>query len=196
MLTYAPALRSGIDFSDLHSYPDIGERTWSGYQKQRLFRNLGDGTFADVAAAAGVDNDLDGRGIGVADLDRDGRLDLVQTNARQPSLLYRNVSGGTGRWIALRLTGGEGSNRDAVGARVTVRAGGGSWIREVDGGNGYASQSSLTVHVGLGAAERVDAVEVRWPSGRVETIEGRDGASAVPLDRITELVEGRGIVAR
>ena len=86
-----------VDFSDLHSYPDIGDHTWSGYQRQRLFRNLGDGTFAEVAAQARVDNDLDGRGVAVADLDRDGLLDLVQTNARQPSLLFRNVSQGTGR---------------------------------------------------------------------------------------------------
>ncbi|HEX6203282.1 MAG TPA: VCBS repeat-containing protein, partial [Thermoanaerobaculia bacterium] len=73
-------LTPDVDFSSVHSYPDIGDRTWSGYQKQRLFRNLG-GTFTDVAAAAGVDNDLDGRGLGVADFDRDGRLDLLQTNA-------------------------------------------------------------------------------------------------------------------
>ncbi len=179
-----------VDFSDLHSYPDIGDHTWSGYQRQRLFRNLGDGTFADVAAQAGVDNDLDGRGVAVADLDRDGRLDLVQTNARQPSLLFHNVSPGAGHWLALALTGGDGSNRDAIGTRVTVTAGDVTWIRELDGGNGYAGQSSKVVHVGLGKVERLDAVEIRWPSGRVETWRGGDGASALAVDRFHEIHEG------
>ena len=192
---YIPALLQtiltpDIDFSDIHSYPDIGDRTWSGYQKQRLFHNLGDGTFAEVAAAAGVDNDLDGRGVAVADLDHDGRLDLVQTSARQPSLLYHNVGTGGGHWLELRLTGGAGSNRDAVGARVVVSAGGERWLREVDGGNGYAAQSSLTVHVGLGDVAKVDTVEVRWPSGRVERFAGRDGASALAVDKIHEIHEG------
>jgi len=193
----------GVDFSDVRSYPDIGDMTWSGYQRQRLFRNLGDGTFADVAAAAGVDNDLDGRGVAVADFDGDGRLDLVQSSARQPSLLYHNVSPGSGHWVAFRLTGGAGSspgstsNRDAVGARVTVQAGGQSWIREVNGGNGYAAQSSLVVHVGLGSVEHVESVTVRWPSGRVERLEsGDDGTPPVAVDRLTEIVEGKGAVSR
>jgi len=181
-----------VDFSDLHSYPDIGNHTWSGYQRQRLFRNLGDGTFAEVAAEAGVDNDLDGRGVAVADLDRDGRLDLVQTNANQPSLLFHNVSEGTGHWLDLRLVGGTGSNRDAVGARVTVRSGDETWIREVDGGNGYAGQSTLELHFGLGRAETVDSVEIRWPSGRVETMRGEDGAAALPVDRLTVIEESAG----
>ncbi|HEX2162325.1 MAG TPA: CRTAC1 family protein [Thermoanaerobaculia bacterium] len=174
----------GVDFADLRSYPDIGDRTWSGYQRERLFRNLG-GTFVDVAAAAGVDADLDGRGVGVADLDRDGRLDLVQTNADQPSLLYRNVSTGTGHWVALELVGTR-SNREAIGARVTLTAGGVRQVQEVDGGNGYASQSSLRLHFGLGAAVRVERIEVRWPSGLVEVVEG------VEVDRSTRVVEGEG----
>ena len=67
-----------MDFSDLESYPDIGEMTWSGYQKQRLFHNLG-GTFKEIGAQAGVDTNLDGRGIGVGDFDNDGLLDFLQT---------------------------------------------------------------------------------------------------------------------
>jgi len=191
-------IRPDVDFSDLDSYPDIGGRTWSGYQRQRLFRNQGDGTFAEVGAAAGVDNDLDGRGIAVADFDRDGRLDLVQTNADQPSLLFRNVSPAGGRWVQLDLAGAgppEGSNRDAIGARVTLSAGGETWLREVDGGNGYAGQSSLRLHFGLGDVARVDAVEIRWPSGRIERIAAPEGGSAVALDAITRIAEGHGVVA-
>lgn len=191
----------GVDFSDLDSYPDIGERTWSGYQPQRLFRNLGDGTFREMAAEAGVANDLDGRGIGVADFDSDGRLDLLQTNARQPSLLYRNVTGDAGRWLELRLVGAGvaagGSNRQAIGARVTVTTRGGErFLRQVNGGNGYASQSTTRLHFGLGDAEAVERVEIRWPRGprgQVEVLEAEEGRPPVPLDAVVRIEEGEGV---
>jgi hypothetical protein len=183
-------LRPGVDFADLASWPAIGRRSWSGYQRKRLFRNLGGGAFADVAAAAGVDNDRDGRGIAVADFDGDGLLDLFQTNAGQESLLYMNRSPRGGRWLGLRLVG-VGSNRDAIGARVTVTLPGGErLVRELDGGNGYSSQSSKTVHFGLGPldarVELVGSVEIRWPSGRAERV-------SVPLDRVSTVREGSGV---
>jgi hypothetical protein len=177
-------LTPGVDFADLGSWPPIGDRSWSGYQQTKLFRNLGTQSFREMAAAAGVDNDLDGRGLGVGDFDGDGRLDFVQTNAGQPALFYRNASPPGGAWIELRLVGTR-SNRDAIGARVTVTAGGARWIAEVDGGNGYASQSARRLHFGLGAARRVDAVDIRWPSGRVERVR-------VPIDRATTIREGEG----
>ena len=176
-----------VDFSNLDNWPAIGEMTWSGYQKKKLFRNLAGDLFKETAGAAGVDNDLDGRGVAVADFDHDGRLDFYQTNADQPALLYRNRTEPVGHWIELKLTGTK-SNRDAIGSRVVIRAGGKSWIREVDGGNGYASQSTTRVHVGLGALDKVDSVEIRWPSGQKETV-------TVPVNRITHIEEGRGVVA-
>jgi ASPIC and UnbV/FG-GAP-like repeat len=181
-------LTPGVDFTDLGAWPPIGSMSWSGYQRSKLFRNLGTQAFKEMAAAAGVDDDLDGRGIGVGDFDNDGRLDLLVTNSAQPSLLYRNVSPGDGGWIELRLVGTR-SNRDAIGARVRVEAAGGSWVAEVDGGNGYAGQSSRVLHFGLGAARKVDAVEVRWPSGLRERF-------TVPVDRITTLREGDGEAER
>jgi len=174
----------GIDFTDVNNWPPIHDMSWSGHQKKKLFRNLGDQTFKEMAAEAGVDNDLDGRGIGVADFDNDGLLDLYETNVDQPSLLYHGVSTPHGHWIELKLVGTK-SNRDAIGARVTVRAGANTWIREVNGGNGYASQSSKRVHVGLGAATKIDSLVVRWPSGRVESF-------TVPVDKISTLKEGEG----
>jgi hypothetical protein len=177
----------GIDFTDIRKWPAIGNRSWSGYQKKKLFRNLGDQSFKEVSAEAGVDNDLDGRGIAVADFDADGLLDLYQTNADQRSLLYRGIPSAQppqGHWVELKLVGTK-SNRDAVGARVTVRAGRQALLREVNGGNGYAGQSSKRVHVGLGAATRIDSLEVRWPSGRIERF-------AVPVDTLSTLQEGEG----
>jgi len=177
-------VRPGVDFSDVSSWPAIGNRTWSGYQHKKLFRNVGGHAFREVGAAAGVDNDRDGRGVGLADFDNDGRLDWFQTNANQPSLLYRNVTAGAGHWIELTLIGTK-SNRDAIGARVTVETATGKLIREVNGGNGYASQSSLRVHVGLGRDTVVRSVRIRWPSGIVDTV-------AAPIDRMTTVREGEG----
>jgi hypothetical protein len=179
---------ASLDITDINNWPDIGNRTWSGYQRKRLFRNLGNGSFKDVAPDAGVNNNLDGRGIGVADFDNDGRLDLVQTNADQPLLLYHNVSERPGGWIELKLIGTR-SNRDAIGARVRLESGGISQIREVDGGNGYAGQSTRRVHFGLGSAAKIDRLEIMWPSGLKETV-------TVPINRVTYIEEGRGVVAR
>ena len=180
-------IRPGVDFSDVASYPAIGDMSWSGYQKSKLFRNLRGQAFKEIAGAAGVDDDGDGRGIGMADFDHDGRLDLYVTNADQPSLLYRGATAGAGHWVQVRLAGTR-SNRDAIGARLTIEAGGATLIREVDGGNGYAGQSSKRLHFGLGAAERIDAATVRWPSGLVERFE-------LPVDRIVTVVEGEGRAA-
>ncbi|HVT60585.1 MAG TPA: CRTAC1 family protein [Thermoanaerobaculia bacterium] len=178
----------GIDFTDVNSWPDIGDMSWSGFQRKKLFRNLGSQAFKEMAHEAGVDNDLDGRGIGVADFDNDGRLDYVQTNANQPSLLYRNVTSPVGNWIELKLVGTR-SNRDAIGARVTAKAGGALLIREVDGGNGYSSQSSKRVHIGLGTAAKIDSLEIRWPSGLREQV-------TVPINRISYVKEGSGVVEK
>ena len=177
-----------VDFSDLNNWPDIQDMTWSGYQKKKLFHNLSGDLFKEISGPAGVDNEMDGRGVGVSDFDNDGRLDFYQTNADQPALLYHNQTGSTGNWIGMRLTGTQ-SNRDAIGARLTIRAGGQTWIREVDGGNGYASQSTTRIHVGLGSAAKVDSVAIRWPSGATETV-------SVPLNQITSIEEGKGVIAQ
>jgi ASPIC and UnbV/FG-GAP-like repeat len=175
-------VKPGVDFSDLRSWPAIGNRTWSGYQRKKLFRNVGGQAFEEIAAAARVDNDRDGRGIGLGDFDNDGRLDWIQSNANQPALMFHNVTRGSGHWIELKLIGTR-SNRDAIGARVTVETPSRTLTREVNGGNGYASQSSTRVHVGLGADVLVRAIRVRWPSGLVERV-------AAPVDRITTVREG------
>lgn len=155
----------GIDFTNVHNWPAIGKMTWSGYQKKKLFRNLDGHTFKEISAAAGVDNDKDGRGLAMADFDKDGRLEFFQANANQEPIFYRNVTTAAGNWIQLDLVGTT-SNRDAIGARVTVKLVSGKiLIREVDGGNGYASQSQRRIHVGVGPDTAIDSIEIRWPSG-------------------------------
>jgi hypothetical protein len=191
---YVPVLgkvimQPGFDFSNLDAWPDIGDMTWSGHQRKKLFRNAGNGTFQEIGALAGVDNDLDGRGLGVADFDNDGRLDYFQTNRDQPSLLYHNRTAPAGNWLELKLAGTK-SNRDAIGARVTLRAGGLRLLREVNGGNGFESQSSTRLHFGLGAAARIDELEIRWPSGLVEKLP----PAALAVNRIYRVEEGKGVV--
>lgn len=186
---YIPVLvkmitRPGVDFTNVYSWPNIGNMSWSGYQKKKLFRNLGNGSFQETAALAGVDNDKDGRGLAIADFDNDGLLDIYQTNADQFSLLYHGVTEGAGNWLELKLAGTR-SNRDAIGARITVRADGHTYIREVDGGNGYAGQSSTRAHIGIGRATTVDSVQIHWPSGLVEKIDP-------PVNRLTYVTEGKG----
>jgi hypothetical protein len=154
-----------------------------------MFRNLGWENFKEISAEAGVDNDRDGRGIGIADFDNDGRLDIFQTNANQPALLYRSVTQGAGNWVQFLLTGVK-SNRDAIGARIQVTAGGLTQIREIDGGNGYAGQSMRRAHFGIGNAPKIDAVEIRWPSGMVQKI------SPPPINSLCKVVEGQGVTPK
>lgn len=176
----------GIDFTDVNNWPNIGNMTWSGYQRKKMFRNLGNQAFKEISAEAGVDNDLDGRGIGMGDFDNDGLLDFYQTNADQKSLLYRGRTQGAGNWVQMKLIGAK-SNRDAIGARVTLTAGGLTQIREVNGGNGYAGQSSLRLHFGVGRASKLDAVEIQWPSGLTEKVN-------LGVNKIHYVQEGKGVV--
>jgi hypothetical protein len=140
---------------------------------------------------SGTANELDGRGIGVGDLNNDGALDMYQTNANQPALLFRGQPIHAGNWVELKLMGTT-SNRDAIGARVTVWAGGDSFMREINGGNGYSGQSSTRVHVGIGRATRLDRVSIRWPNGQLEELPPSQVATL--LNRFVYVREGKGVI--
>ena len=176
-------LRREADLADIRNWPPMGGKSLSGYQRSRFFRNRGDGLFEEVAARLGADSERDGRGIAAADFDRDGRLDLFVANADSEPHLYRNRIAPAGRWIAFELEGRR-SNRDAIGARLRATSGGRTRLRFVDGGNGFASQSSRRVHFGLGHAEAVERLEVRWPSGLEQTF------GPLPAGRLYRIVEG------
>jgi hypothetical protein len=177
-----------VDLADARSWPPMGKKTLSGYQKKKLFHNERGQIFVDHAARHGVDSTRDGRGVAVADFDNDGRLDMFVANANAAPFLYRNVAPRGPHWAQFVLEG-RASNRAGVGAQVRVTAGGRTQLRMVDGGNSFAAQSTARVHVGLGAAATIDAVEVRWPSGQKQTFE------KLPADRIVRIVEGAKAVA-
>ena len=158
------------------SYDFVGENSWNGYEHNCLFANVGDGQFVDVARPSGADGIGDGRGVAVADFNADGRLDLaINNNAQRPTLYLNRLD--AGNWLRLKLIGSS-SNRDAVGARVALTlagAGAGKTLtRWVEAGSGYASQSAFPVHFGLGDSERVEQVEITWPSGGVTRLAGAD----------------------
>jgi len=133
-----------------------------------LFRNLGDGSFADITATLGG-GAFDGRGVAFADFDNDGDLDLVVTaDMNEPSRLWRNDSPTGHHWLGLRLFGTK-SNRSAIGARVVVKTSEGSYVQEVSGGAGRGSQNSLPLEFGLGSATLIEELTIRWPSGTVQT---------------------------
>ena len=161
---------------------NIGQNSLNGYERKVLFRNNGDGTFTDVAFVNGADRPEDGRGLSVFDYDRDGQLDLLIRNFRQPAVLLHN-QGHSGHWLQLKLVGVR-SNRDAVGARVRIRTDAGLQSRSVTAGSAYLSGSSLVQHFGLGPAARVATVDIDWPSG------ARTHLQDVPADHRYTMVEG------
>lgn len=141
-------------------------------QEDVLLRNLGGGRLEDVSLDAGecFRRPTMGRGAAVGDLDDDGDPDLViAVLAGRPVLLRNDFQTGN-HWLVLRLVG-HASNRDAVGARVTVETAAGSQVREVMSATGYLSSGDRRLHFGLGAATEARRVTVRWPSGRVTTLE-------------------------
>lgn len=165
----------------------LGQNSLNGRERNCLFRNQGDGTFTDVGYVDRADRIEDGRGLSILDYDQDGWLDIALRNYRQPAQLLHNT-GGASHWLELRLIGTR-SNRDAVGARVVLTAGGRRQAREVHAGSGYLSGSSLIQHFGLGSATRVDSIEVRWPSGE------RTRLTDLPADRQLRLREGESQAA-
>src|SRR5207253_1776793 len=150
----------------------------------------GNGTFTDISATSGpgITTVASSRGLAVGDLWNDGRLSVVISNmSAKPSLLMNDLRS-PNHWIAFKAVGTR-SNRDGIGAKITVKLGGRTLVDEVRSGSSYISQNDLRVHFGLGSAIRLDSVQVRWPSGRVEFFD------KLSIDAIHILKEGSGRAA-
>ena len=149
-----------------------------------LFRNLGNGRFADVATSAGPFFAVKSvaRGACFADYDNDGKVDVYMVNLGSPGYLLHNTSPGNNHWLAFKLVGTK-SNRDGIGAMVDIMAGGRKQQAERIAGSGYLSQNDGRVHFGLGSAAKADVVTITWPSGKVQTLHN------VAADRVVTVEE-------
>jgi hypothetical protein len=173
-----------------HVYPQMdGVKGSAGYAEPMLLhRNLRNGTFEDVSGEAGLaDLPLESRrGAAFGDIANDGNIDIVVLNVGRPPSLLLNTNQAANHRVLFQLQGTV-SNRAAIGARVTIQAGGMTQFDEVRGGGSYLSQNDLRLHFGLGASTTIEAVEVRWPNGMKETFKN------LSADRIYKVVEGQGI---
>src|ERR1700723_1542414 len=150
-----------------HVYPEIeGKGLLSSFRERKLiYWNQHNGKFKDVSldAGPGITKPFNSHGLAAADFRNDGRVALLVNNSYDaPSLLKNDAP--QGNWLTLKLIGIR-SNRDAIGARVTLRAEGRRQLQEVRSGGSYVSQSDLRLHFGLGRATEIDSLQVRWPSG-------------------------------
>ena len=153
-------------------------------QEHTLFRGLGNDKFADVSREAGpvLSARTVARGACFADYDNDGKVDAFLVNLGAKGTLLHNVSTNTGHWLAIKLQGSK-SNRDGIGAKVEVFAGGKRWTQERVADSGYLSQNEARLHFGLGSATTVDKILIHWPSGREQTLQQQ------PVDRVLNVEE-------
>jgi hypothetical protein len=182
-----------------HVYPEVEQlRTEAGYaQRKLLYRNLRNGKFEDISEAVGpgISMPSASRGCAFGDFDNDGDLDFVVNCVNDAPQLIRCDTSLNNNWIKVRTIGTK-SNRSGIGARlrcvtqVKGEAKSHSQIDEVRSGGGYFSQNDLRVHFGLGKAEKVDLLEIRWPSGAVDTLKD------VKVNQLVYVKEGEGIVRK
>jgi hypothetical protein len=185
-----------LDLFLANGHPDDQVDQYAGQvrYKEPLLLFQGDGTrLRNVSKEAGpvFGKTFSARGLAVGDYDNDGRLDVLVGNNGDAPVLLRNNAGAGNHWVGLRLQGSK-CNRDAVGALVSWSVGGVKRSRLKTAGGSYLSSHDPREVLGLGAATKVDWVEIKWPppSGRIERL------TNVPVDRYLEVVEGRGIVAK
>jgi hypothetical protein len=179
VVTNQQTYKTGLYFNPQY----FGSRSWHGWERNRYLRNNGNGTFLEVGRATGTDLLLNSRGVAVADFWNRGAMDIAVSASTDRHALLKNCVGVRRNWIQVELVG-QRSNRDAVGARITLRIGETQQTREVVLGDGYGSQNSLRQHFGVDQATVVDLLTVHWPaSGIVQTFEN------VPVNRIIEITE-------
>jgi hypothetical protein len=168
-------------------YPEVDSANLGAKFKEPrfLYYNLGNGKFKDLSKVSGpgLTEPLSGRGLAIADLWNDGRLSAVVNNLSELPLVLVNEAANRNHWLGLKLVGTK-SNRDAIGARVTLTSANRKWVDEVRSGSSYNSSSDLRLHFGLGSETVLTGLEVRWPNGARETF------PTPKPDQILTLTEG------
>jgi hypothetical protein len=151
-----------------------------------LYRNLGNGKFADISGAAGpgITEPHSSRGAAFGDIDNDGRIEIVVNNQNEPPSLLKQSRTHDNHWVLLKLIGAK-SNRSAISAKVAITAGGMTQIDEVRSGGSYLSQNDFRLHFGLGKAARIDQVRIEWPSGVKQELRNVDPDRVVTITETT-----------
>ena len=189
---------TGGEVKNLIPSPPGSEHQWmafshSGHERNRMFLNDGGRGFHNISGVSGADSALDARSFVTWDFNRDGRVDIAVVNANEPLLqIYENRSESANNFISLELTGAnrsagphqEFSARDAIGARVVVDTGDSRILRVLSAGEGFASQNSKILTIGIGAADSVQSIEVTWPLG------GKSTREIIPAGEHLRIVEG------
>jgi enediyne biosynthesis protein E4 len=174
-----------------HVYPQVDTLpSGGGYRQPKLLQlNQKDGTFCDASEQAGpaLQEKRVSRGLAVADLFNDGNMDVVVGDLDGSPMILRNHGVPGQHWVSFELAGTK-SNRLALNARIKIVAGGMTQTQEIRSGGSYLSQNDLRVHFGLGPAEKISSVEIRWPSGKVENL------GELAADHFYSVLEGAGIV--
>jgi len=177
-----------------HVYPEVDGQDWgtTWAERPQLFRNLNGSKFQEVppATGSGLADVIPARGAAFGDLFNDGHIDVVLNNIDSAPTLLRNVVKNGNHWLTLRLVGGPDSPRDAIGSKVFLTAGGVRQRADVFSGGSYGSSSDQRVHFGLGAAVKVDRVEILWPSGSKQEV------NISSVDRILTVEEGKAAIEK
>ncbi len=165
------------------------DSSWNGSERNVLLANNGDGTFYDVSGALGMDFLEDGRSFALADLDGDGRLEIIVKSRNAPQLrVMRNSMADLGECLVLRLQGTQ-SNRDAIGTKIVLQAGSLRQTRWLQAGSGFLAQHTKEVFFGLGKTTGPVTATVHWPSGLMQTF------AELPRNARVDMVEGRATVS-
>ncbi len=185
-----------------HVYPEVdSQHLGSTFQEPRiLYHNNGNATFTDISADAGpgITTPNSSRGLAIGDLWNNGQISAVISNMNAPPSLLVNDVRTPNHWIAFHLIGTSfasssqklRTNRDAIGARITIKAGSRLFVDEVRSGSSYDSNNDMRVHFGLGPATKLDSVQVRWPSGLLEKFDN------LAVDKLHIVKEGAGLAVK
>jgi hypothetical protein len=185
--------RPDIFMANGHVYPEVDNKGLANTfrEPKLLYWNEGNGRFRDISvdSGPGITTRYNSHGVAAADFNNDGNVEIVVNNSHDRPSLLKNT-GERGNWLLLKLEGVR-SNRDAIGACVTLRSNGNPpQMQEVRSGGGYISQSDFRLHFGLGKATKADVVEIRWPNGVMQRLEN------VSANHIVRIREGIGIVQK
>ncbi len=175
-----------------HVYPEVDKQSWGTTFAQRAFllhNNKGKFEFVPPVEGTGLAKVAVARGLAYGDLFNDGGVDVVINNLDSQPSLFRDVARGSNHWVAFKLVGGPRSPRDAVGAAVYVTASGFRQRQDVIAGGSFASSPDQRPHFGLGAATKIDKIEVQWPSGAKEIVQPPS-----TVDKFYTITEGKGLM--